>query len=161
MAIEGYWQEKDDEPRTVFIPERWVWNGPGPSVAWYLQHVRPAFEPATDEPHYFLTSDGTPWESSEGYRITMQRAIKKVLGYSIGAHAFRRFCATLRTLYGWSLEEVAEHLHDRAHTVYKHYIDHNFVRYVRAQGFRPPKGDRVALPVLWKLPEKLGLTKLP
>jgi integrase len=153
-SIADWWQEKKDYPRRVDVPEAWLFNGPGPSVKWYLETVRPKFEPSPDEGRYFLSTKGVPYSDAQAWRISVGRGIERSLGYPIGAHAFRRFCATIRTVYGWSLPQVAEFLDDTERVIETRYVDWSFVRAVGIRHKSDPN-ERPAIPPLWNVPKDL------
>lgn len=155
--IRNWWQTKKDARRSLVVPEPWFWNGPGPTVRWYLDRVRVNFDPEGRDPHYFLNTEAKPWTPQNWRTGFMARGIQKTLGYSIGAHAFRRFCATVRYAWGWSVQDVANHLDDTPKVVETNYIDHAFARMCKVQGRRAKDDPRPPLPPFANLPAALGL----
>lgn len=160
MKWNYWWAAKQRKyRRDVFIPERWYWDGPGPTVRFYLEEVRPKLGSIEEGSHYFINSRGQPFPSDKAWAQWMWRCIADCnLGYPIGPHAFRRFCATMRYTYGWTLEEVAHFIGDSPGVVERSYIDHSFVdRVGRRNVYRRDGDSKPALPPLWNIPKDLGL----
>lgn len=157
MRIVDWWQEKKDSYRSIFVPERWFWDGPGPSVDNFLKDIRPQFEPAADEPRYFLSSKGEGYATPNAWRVRMGVAVSRILGYPVGPHTFRRFCATMRYVYDWSEEQIAEYLYDTPEVVRGSYIDYDFARRVGRRHAKSASNERPALPPLLELAGELGM----
>jgi hypothetical protein len=134
QEIPEWWQSKDGDWRGVRIPEPWFWRG-GQMVSHdsFIRHVRPKLLGSnTSETSYILTQDGKPYGCERVFQSSfMRRGIVATLGYPIGPHALRRFTATTRYAFGWSLADVADYLGDQEKVVLRSYIDRTMAGILR------------------------------